>query len=76
MYPQRLKINVKKAVLKALKENTIARSPGSRGALGIAGSFILKPKKIKTKKASKSERELNISQEIITKDCHLTKDQQ
>ncbi|GFS33187.1 h15 domain-containing protein [Trichonephila inaurata madagascariensis] len=76
MDPQKLKISVKKAVLKALRENKIARSPGSRGALGIAGSFILEPKKIKTRKASKSERKLNVSQAIMTKDGHLTEEEQ
>ncbi|XP_055953326.1 uncharacterized protein LOC129989039 isoform X2 [Argiope bruennichi] len=54
--PQKLKLNVKKAILKGLKDGMFIRAVGSRKALGTAGSFSLSSKKNRKKKASKYEK--------------------
>ncbi|CAL1292764.1 unnamed protein product [Larinioides sclopetarius] len=54
--PQKLKLNVKKAILKGLKNGFFIRTVGSRKALGTAGSFSLASKKKKKQKSSKYEK--------------------
>ncbi|GFS65014.1 h15 domain-containing protein [Nephila pilipes] len=71
--PHKLKLNVKKTVLKALKDNAVARSHNSRGALGITGSFTLTPKKTKLKKATKPKKRPNAIQIVMTKDDQVMK---
>lgn len=61
---ERLKLNVKKAVKKALQRGTIIRSKTSKGCLGINGSFILgneSDRKLKKRKNWTKDSSLKMS---------------
>ncbi|GBN79257.1 hypothetical protein AVEN_249809-1 [Araneus ventricosus] len=63
--PQKLKLNVKKAILKGLKNGMFIRTVGSRKALGTSGSFTLVSKKKQKQKTSKYEKKSTFVRKIL-----------
>ncbi|GIY55992.1 h15 domain-containing protein [Caerostris darwini] len=70
--PKKLKISVKKAVLKGLKDGTIKRSQGSKSAQGVIGSFTIPAKEV-PKKVLKNPRKSLIPISIIKEDSFIEK---